>query len=101
MTGNEARAAYSREWRRNNPDRVREQQRRYWDKKAGRQTAGPLDSVRRCIDGEIEKRRKGLAGADPDVRSRLEGEIRNLEEIRQHLDTAVIETRKGGETDAD
>lgn len=30
----EARRAYYREWRKNNPDKVREKNRRYWEKKA-------------------------------------------------------------------
>ena len=30
----EARNAYRRKWARENPDRIREQQRRYWEKKA-------------------------------------------------------------------
>lgn len=30
----EARRAYKREWQRNNPDKVRAQQERYWKKKA-------------------------------------------------------------------
>jgi hypothetical protein len=30
----EARRAYKREWQRNNPDKVRAQQERYWQKKA-------------------------------------------------------------------
>lgn len=29
----EARRAYLREWRRNNPDKVRAQRQRYWEKK--------------------------------------------------------------------
>ena len=41
--GNEARRAYKREWARRNPDKIREQQRRYWERKAaaaeGRQQA--------------------------------------------------------------
>ncbi len=32
----EARRAYKREWQRNNPDKVRAQQERYWTKKAAR-----------------------------------------------------------------
>ena len=34
----EARRAYKREWARRNPDKVREQQARYWQKRAERQT---------------------------------------------------------------
>ena len=30
----EARRAYKREWNRKNPDKVRESQRRYWERKA-------------------------------------------------------------------
>lgn len=30
----EARRAYKREWARRNPDKIREQQRRYWERKA-------------------------------------------------------------------
>lgn len=32
--GNEARRAYKREWARRNPDKIRAQQRRYWERKA-------------------------------------------------------------------
>lgn len=32
--GKEARRAYKREWARRNPDKIREQQRRYWERKA-------------------------------------------------------------------
>lgn len=31
--GKEARRAYKREWARRNPDKIREQQRRYWDRR--------------------------------------------------------------------
>lgn len=30
----EAKRKYAREWRRNNPDKIKEAQRRYWEKKA-------------------------------------------------------------------
>lgn len=39
----EARRAYKRQWARDNPDKIRAQQQRYWQKKAAemeRQTAG-------------------------------------------------------------
>ena len=36
----EARRAYKREWQRNNPDKVRAQQERYWKKKAAAKEQG-------------------------------------------------------------
>lgn len=33
----EAQRAYMREWRKKNPDRVREKNKRYWEKRAQRQ----------------------------------------------------------------
>ena len=35
----EARRAYKREWQRTHPDLVRQQQRRYWEKKAAQKAA--------------------------------------------------------------
>lgn len=35
----ETRAAYYREWRRKNPDKVRENNRRYWQRRAARLAA--------------------------------------------------------------
>lgn len=39
MTDKEARAEYFREWRRRNKDKVRENNRRYWQRRAERLTA--------------------------------------------------------------
>lgn len=33
MAATEARRAYQRQWRKNNPDKVKEQNRRYWERK--------------------------------------------------------------------
>lgn len=38
-TAKEARAAYQREWRRRNPDRVREINERYWMRRAEKELA--------------------------------------------------------------
>lgn len=39
VSANEARKAYYREWRKKNPDKVRETNRRYWEKKAAQAAA--------------------------------------------------------------
>lgn len=36
----DARNEYYREWRKNNPDKVREKNRRYWEKKAAQKEGG-------------------------------------------------------------
>lgn len=44
----ELRRAYKREWAKRNPDKIREQQRRYWERKAAQAVAeaapAPLDN---------------------------------------------------------
>ena len=55
----EARRAYKREWARRNPDKIREQQRRFWERKAAaaaerqaeQQTPQPQD--REAANGDL------------------------------------------------
>lgn len=35
----QAKREYNRQWRKNNPDKIREAQRRYWEKKAAQQAS--------------------------------------------------------------
>ena len=41
----EARRAYKREWAKANPDKVREQQERYWTKKAAQAAAAQMQET--------------------------------------------------------
>ena len=40
----EARRAYKRKWAKENPDKIRAQQERYWNKKAKKHSAGSADN---------------------------------------------------------
>lgn len=40
-----ARNAYAREWRKKNPDKVKDAERRYWEKKGREMTTAPLASI--------------------------------------------------------
>lgn len=50
----EAQRAYMREWRKKNPERVREKNKRYWEKRARRsQESGGEANAKERKDGEV------------------------------------------------
>lgn len=53
--GNEARRAYKREWARRNPDKIREQQRRYWDRRAAAAEGQP--AAQQDTTGDTEQKK--------------------------------------------
>lgn len=49
-----ARAAYKREWGRKNPDKIKEQQARYWAKKAAQKQAEDKAKVEKSPEPEAQ-----------------------------------------------
>ena len=50
MTAREAQAAYQRKWRAANKEKVREQQRRYWQRRAERETREAEEAMYREVE---------------------------------------------------
>lgn len=48
----EARRAYKRQWNRNNPDKVRAHQQRYWEKKAQEYRESLQNPANICKEGD-------------------------------------------------